>query len=159
MAFTAMDQSFLKQAIEMAVESVRRNGGPFAALVVRDGIVIASGSNQVTRTNDPTAHAEIVAIREACRVLGDFQLTGCDLYSSCEPCPMCLGALYWARPAHVYFAATREDAAAAGFDDSLIYQEIAVPYAERSIPMQCVTDDQATRPFEEWARKSDKIEY
>jgi len=154
-----MDQSFLKQAIEMAVESVRRNGGPFAALVVRDGIVIASGSNQVTRTNDPTAHAEIVAIREACRVLGDFQLTGCDLYSSCEPCPMCLGALYWARPAHVYFAATREDAAAAGFDDSLIYQEIAVPYAERSIPMQCVTDDQATRPFEEWARKSDKIEY
>jgi len=143
----------------MAVESVRRNGGPFAALVVRDGIVIASGSNQVTRTNDPTAHAEIVAIREACRVLGDFQLTGCDLYSSCEPCPMCLGALYWARPAHVYFAATREDAAAAGFDDSLIYQEIAVPYAERSIPMQCVTDDQATRPFEEWARKSDKIEY
>jgi len=154
-----MDQSFLKQAIEMAVESVRRNGGPFAALVVRDGIVIASGSNQVTRTNDPTAHAEIVAIREACRVLGDFQLTGCDLYSSCEPCPMCLGALYWARPAHVYFAATREDAAAAGFDDSLIYQEIAVPYAERSIPMQCVTDDQATRPFGEWARKSDKIEY
>ena len=154
-----MDQSFLNQAIEMAVESVRRNGGPFAALVVRDGIVIASGSNQVTRTNDPTAHAEIVAIREACCVLGDFQLTGCDLYSSCEPCPMCLGALYWARPAHIYFAATREDAAAAGFDDSLIYREIAVPHAERSIPIERVTGEQATRPFEEWARKSDKIAY
>jgi guanine deaminase len=154
-----MDQSFLRQAIEMAVENVRRNGGPFAALIVRDGIVIASGANQVTRTNDPTAHAEIVAIREACRVLGDFRLTGCDLYSSCEPCPMCLGALYWARPAHVFFAATQEDAAAAGFDDSFIYREIAIPHAERSIPMLRVTDGQATRPFEEWLKKSDKIGY
>ena len=109
----------MKQAIEMAVANVRRNGGPFAALVVKDGIVIASGANQVTRSNDPTAHAEIVAIREACRVLGDFQLTGCDLYTTCEPCPMCLGAIYWARPAHVYYAATHDDAADAGFDDSL----------------------------------------
>lgn len=154
-----MDQSFLRQAIEMAVENVRRNGGPFAALVVRDGIVIASGANQVTRANDPTAHAEIVAIREACRVLGDFQLAGCDLYSSCEPCPMCLGALYWARPAHVFYAATQEDAAAVGFDDSFIYREIAIPHAERSIPMWRVADEQATRPFEEWAAKSDKTEY
>src|SRR5438876_11288096 len=113
-----MTASFIKQAIELAVQNVRREGGPFAALVVKDGIVIATGANQVTRTNDPTAHAEIVAIREACRVLGDFQLSGCDLYSSCEPCPMCLGALYWARPAHVFFAAAQEDAAAAGFDDS-----------------------------------------
>lgn len=154
-----MDQSFLRQAIEMAVENVRRNGGPFAALVVRDGIVIATGANQVTRANDPTAHAEIVAIREACRVLGDFQLSGCDLYSSCEPCPMCLGALYWARPGRVFFAATQEDAAAAGFDDSFIYREIAIPHAKRRIPMLRVTDEQATRPFDEWAKKSDKTEY
>ncbi|HEY2017454.1 MAG TPA: nucleoside deaminase [Bryobacteraceae bacterium] len=154
-----MEHSFLRQAIEMAVENVRRDGGPFAAVVVKDGIRISTGANQVTRTNDPTAHAEIVAIREACRVLGDFQLSGCDLYSSCEPCPMCLGAIYWARPAHVYFAATHEDAAAAGFDDSLIYREIDLPYEERSIPMECVADETATRPFQEWALKNDKIEY
>ena len=99
-----MNPTFLKQAIELAVNNVRRNGGPFAALVVKDGVAIATGTNQVTRANDPTAHAEIVAIREACRLLGDFQLTGCEIYSSCEPCPMCLGAIYWARPAAVYFA-------------------------------------------------------
>jgi guanine deaminase len=150
---------FLRQAIELAVENVRRNGGPFGALVVRDGIVIATGANQVTRSNDPTAHAEIVAMREACRVLGDFQLSGCDVYSSCEPCPMCLGALYWARPARVFFAATQEDAAAAGFDDSLIYREIALPHAQRSIPMLHICDEQAARPFQEWSRKSDKTDY
>src|ERR1700732_1246608 len=122
-----MTSSFMKQAIELAVENVRREGGPFAALVVKDGVVIATGANQVTRASDPTAHAEIVAIREACRVLGHFQLSGCDVYSSCEPCPMCLGALYWARPARIFFAATKDDAAAAGFDDSLIYREIQVP--------------------------------
>jgi len=154
-----MDEAFLRQAIDMAAENVRRNGGPFAALVVRDGIVIATGANQVTRTNDPTAHAEVVAIREACRVLGDFRLSGCDVYSSCEPCPMCLGALYWARPAHVFFAATQQDATAAGFDDSLIYREIAVPFAERSIPMERVAGLEATRPFEEWARKSGRTRY
>src|SRR5215813_15174684 len=130
-----MNPAFLEQAIELAVENVRRDGGPFAALVVKDGVVIATGVNQVTRTNDPTAHAEIVAIREACRVLGDFQLSGCDLYASCEPCPMCLGAIYWARPSRVFFAATHEQAAAAGFDDSFIYQQIAVPQGERDIPM------------------------
>jgi len=108
-----MDNSFLQQAIEMAVENVRRGGGPFGALIVKAGVVIATGTNQVTRTNDPTAHAEIVAIREACRVLGDFQLDGCDVYSSCEPCPMCLGALYWARPARIFFAASHAEAAAA----------------------------------------------
>jgi len=150
---------FLRQAIDLAVENVRRNGGPFGALVVRDGIVIATGTNQVTRSNDPTAHAEIVAIREACRVLGDFQLSGCDVYSSCEPCPMCLGALYWARPARVFFAATQQDAAAAGFDDSFIYREIDLPHAQRSIPILHIADEQATRPFQEWARKDDKTEY
>lgn len=154
-----MNESFLKQAIEMAAANVRRNGGPFAALVVRDGIVIAAGSNQVTHTNDPTAHAEIVAIREACRVLGDFQLEGCEIYSSCEPCPMCLGAVYWARPARVFFAATQEEAAAAGFDDSFIYRQIQAPASERSIPMIHVADEHATRPFEEWVTKPDKTEY
>src|ERR1051326_6917910 len=154
-----MEREFLRQVVELAVENVRRNGGPFAALVVRDGIVIASGANQVTRTNDPTAHAEIVAIREACRVLGDFQLSGCDLYSSCEPCPMCLGALYWARPARVFFAATQQDAAAAGFDDSFIYDQIRVPGSERTIPMIHAIDEQATRPFEAWVSKSDRTAY
>ncbi len=143
----------------MAVENVHRGGGPFAALVVKDGIVIASGTNQVTRNNDPTAHAEMVAIREACRALGTFQLTGCDVYSSCEPCPMCLGALYWARPARVIFAATREDAAAAGFDDSCIYSQMAMPYADRSLPMIRLADEHVTRPFEEWDAKPDRTPY
>ncbi len=143
----------------MAVENVHRGGGPFAALVVREGVVIASGCNQVTRANDPTAHAEIVAIREACRVLGDYRLTGCEIYCSCEPCPMCLGAIYWARPERVYFAATQSDAAAAGFDDSRIYHEFAARPAERAIPMIQTPDEQATRPFEAWTDQPDKKEY
>ena len=154
-----MDHTYLQQAIDMAVENVHRGGGPFAALVVKDGIVIATGANQVTRINDPTAHAEIVAIREACRVLGDFQLAGCDLYTSCEPCPMCLGAIYWARPSRVVFAATQDDAAAAGFDDSFIYRQIATPHGERSIPMVRVATEEAGRPFAEWRGKGDKREY
>jgi len=154
-----MNPAFLEQAIDQAVENVRRGGGPFAALVVKEGVVIATGVNQVTRANDPTAHAEIVAIREACRVLSDFQLDGCDLYSSCEPCPMCLGALYWARPARVYFAATKADAAQAGFDDAFIYQQLDVPYPERAIPMFHVSGNGATRPFDAWRAKLDKTEY
>jgi guanine deaminase len=154
-----MEQRFLRQAIELAIDNVRRNGGPFGALVVRDGVVIATGSNQVTRTNDPTAHAEVTAIREACRVLGKFQLDDCDVYSSCEPCPMCLGALYWARPNRVFFAATQHQAAAAGFDDSFIYDEIATPPGERKIPMVQVDDEHATLPFEQWVSRPDKIEY
>jgi guanine deaminase len=150
---------FIQQAIELAVENVRHGGGPFAALVVRDGVVIATGVNRVTRTNDPTAHAEIVAVREACRVLGDFQLTGCDLYTSCEPCPMCLGAIYWARPSRVYFAATKDDAAKAGFDDAFIYREIAMPHDQRSVPMVHVSEQDAALPFETWSRKTDKTEY
>ena len=149
----------MKQAIDLAVANVRRAGGPFGALVVRDGVVIAAGTNQVTHGNDPTAHAEIVAIREACRVLGDFQLTGCDVYSSCEPCPMCLGAIYWARPSRVFFAATHEQAAAAGFDDSFIYQQIAVPHAQRTIPMIHLPDESPDRPFQEWAGKADRLRY
>src|SRR5215468_9873808 len=154
-----MNPAYLKQAIEMAVENVRRGGGPFAALVVRNGSIIAAGSNQVTRSHDPTAHAEVVAIREACRVLGRFQLTGCDVYSSCEPCPMCLGALYWARPDRIFFAATHDDAAAAGFDDSFIYRELALDPAARRLPMIRVADEDALLPFKEWSARSNKVEY
>jgi guanine deaminase len=154
-----MSNSFIRQAIEMAVVCVRRDGGPFAALVVKDGVVIATGTNQVTRVNDPTAHAEIVAIREACRVLGDFQLTGCDVYASCEPCPMCLGAIYWARPSRVFFAATHQEAAAAGFDDAFIYQQMAVPPAQRTIPMIHLADELRTQPFAEWGGKPDRRRY
>jgi guanine deaminase len=154
-----MSSSLIRQAIEMAEVSVRRDGGPFAALVVKDGVVIATGTNQVTRGNDPTAHAEIVAIREACRVLGDFQLTGCDIYASCEPCPMCLGAIYWARPSRVFFAATHQEAAAAGFDDAFVYQQIAVPPAQRKIPMIHLADEFRTQPFEEWSGKQDRRRY
>lgn len=154
-----MHSEFLKQTIRMALENVHRDGGPFAALVVKEGIVIATGSNQVTRSNDPTAHAEVVAIREACRVLGDFQLAGCEIYCSCEPCPMCLGAIFWARPERVFFAATHSDAAAAGFDDSFIYQQIAMPHSERSIPMIHLVDPESTKPFEEWVSQPRKTEY
>ena len=154
-----MDPRFLKQAIELAVANVRRNGGPFGALVVRAGVVIATGCNQVTITNDPTAHAELVAVREACRILGSFQLRECDVYSSCEPCPMCLGALYWARPSRIFFAATQQDAAAAGFDDSFIYRELEMPADQRAIPMIHVADQFATRPFTEWVAKPDKTTY
>jgi guanine deaminase len=154
-----VDPAFIRQVIDLAVENVRRDGGPFAALVVKDGQAIAAGANQVTGTNDPTAHAEIVAIREACRVLGKFQLEDCDVYTSCEPCPMCLGALYWARPARIFFAATHDDASAAGFDDAFIYRQIALPPGERSIPMQHVQDAAAHRPFEEWNKKLDRKKY
>jgi len=154
-----MNSPFLKKAIELAVENVRRDGGPFGALVVKNGIVIAQGANLVTRTNDPTAHAEIVAIREACRVLGDFQLNGCELYSSCEPCPMCLGAIYWARPARLFYAATQADAAAAGFDDAIIYRELELPGSERAIPTFRVVDPDSSLPFEEWVNKANKKTY
>ena len=149
----------MDRAIELAAANVRRGGGPFAALVVKDGVVIASGANRVTLANDPTAHAEVVAIRKACRALGSFQLAGCEVYSSCEPCPMCLGALCWARPARVFFAATARDAAAAGFDDAFIYHQIETPHVERAIPMVHLENDRAARPFEEWARNSDRIGY
>ncbi|HEX3746019.1 MAG TPA: nucleoside deaminase [Bryobacteraceae bacterium] len=154
-----MEAALIRRVIDLAMENVRHDGGPFAALVVKDGIVIATGANQVTRTNDPTAHAEIVAIREACRVLGEFQLEGCDVYASCEPCPMCLGALYWARPAHIFYAATHDDASAAGFDDGFIYRELALPADDRSIPTVQVKDAAATAPFEEWNRKADRKKY
>jgi guanine deaminase len=150
---------FIEKTIELAAENVRQNGGPFAALVVKDGKVIATGVNQVTRSHDPTAHAEIVAVRAACHTLGDFQLTGCDVYSSCEPCPMCLGALYWARPARIFFAATRHDAASAGFDDVHIREQLETPGSQRAIPTIQLSAPTALRPFEEWLKKPDKTRY
>lgn len=155
-----MTDSYMSQAIAMSIESVTRDsGGPFAALVVRDGEIVGAGVNQVTSTNDPTAHAEIVAIREACRRLKSFQLSGCDVYTTCEPCPMCLGAIYWARPQRVFFANTREDARDIGFDDDFIYREIALPLDRRSIPMIRVQDDRALEAFRLWRQKPDKIRY
>ena len=155
-----MTNSFMKQAIERAVENVRSGqGGPFGAIVVKAGRVIATGTNCVTSTNDPTAHAEVIAIREACRVLSTFQLTGCEIFTSCEPCPMCLGAIYWARPDRVYFAATASDAAEAGFDDSFIYREISEPRAQRRIPFEPMMREAGLEPFRVWAQKNDRIRY
>ncbi len=149
----------LREAIRVAADNVARGGGPFGAVVVRNGEVIARGVNRVTPNNDPTAHAEIEAIREACRVLGSFQLDGCELYASSEPCPMCLGAVYWARPKAVYFANGREVARAAGFDDELIYAELDTPAEDRTYPLIKVEIDDADAPFKAWAAKTDRIEY
>jgi guanine deaminase len=154
------DRSFMDAAISLAIENVRAGrGGPFAALVAKDGALIARGVNLVVSTNDPTAHAEVVAIREACRVLGAFQLTGCTVYATCEPCPMCLGALYWARPARICYAATQADAAAAGFDDAAIDAELRLPPSARAIPTERISSPGALGPFEEWRRKADKLLY
>ena len=150
----------MRRAIELSIENVRSGkGGPFAALVVKDGEILATGTNVVTTACDPTAHAEVVAIREACRKLGEFQLAGCEIYTTCEPCPMCLGAIYWARPARVYFGNTAADAAAIGFDDSFIYQQLGVAPAERAIPMVQMMREEALAAFQEWERKSDRIRY
>ena len=150
----------MRQAIELAIDNVRTGrGGPFAAVVVKDGGIVAAGINLVTSTFDPTAHAEVVAIREACRKLGHFQLTGCEIYSSCEPCPMCLGAIYWARPERIYFGSTHKDAAEAGFDDSFIYQQTRLLVAERKIRMVPLLRDEALEAFREWERKADRIPY
>ena len=156
-----MDQNeFMQCAIALALENVQSNrGGPFGALIARNGKIIAEGSNRVTSTNDPTAHAEMVAIREACTHLGTFQLTGCEIYASCEPCPMCLAAIYWARLDRIYFAGTGSDAAKVGFDDSLIYRVMAKPQAQRKIPMIQLMHEESLAPFRAWERKPDKISY
>ena len=155
-----MHNPFMARAIELSIESVRSGGGgPFGAVVVKDGKFIAEGSNRVTDANDPTAHAEIVAIREACKKLGSFELTDCDFYTSCEPCPMCLGAIYWARPKRVFFGNTKADAANVGFDDSFIYNEIAHAHAGRKIPMSRMMADEAIEAFRMWDAKSDKVRY
>jgi guanine deaminase len=155
-----MQNSFMQRAIELAIENVRSGrGGPFGAVVVKGGTIIAEGANSVTTANDPTAHAEMTAIRAACRVLAGFQLAGCDIYTSCEPCPMCLGAIYWARPARVFFACTAGDAAAAGFDDSFIYQQLWLSPDQRKIPMAPLMREEALAAFRAWKDKSDKIPY
>ncbi len=150
----------MRRAIALAQNGIDAgDGGPFGAIVVKDGKIVGEGRNRVTSTNDPTAHAEVVAIREACRNLNSFQLDGCTIYTSCEPCPMCLGAIYWARPAKMYFACNREDAARVGFDDDFIYNEIERPMEERRIESINFLRDEGLRVFENWAHKSDKTEY
>lgn len=152
--------AWMDKAIALALENVlSSHGGPFGAVVVREGQIVGTGRNEVTATNDPTAHAEVQAIRDACKNLGSFQLTGCELYTSCEPCPMCLGAIYWARPSKVYFSGTKEDAAQVGFDDHFIYREIELPYENRSIPFEQLQPLKGKTPFEAWSASRDRIEY
>jgi guanine deaminase len=157
---TQQDIGFLQLAIDMAEKGIEAGmGGPFGCVIVKDGVVIGKGCNRVTSTNDPTAHAEVVAIRDACGKLGDYQLTGCDVYASCEPCPMCLGALYWARPRRIIFASTRHEAAEAGFDDELIYREINLSIKERKIPFAHQPLAAAVALFSRWKEKENKKLY
>ncbi len=156
----SLDPAFLREAIRLSMEKMQANeGGPFGAIIVRDGEIIGRGWNQVTSTNDPTAHAEVVAIRNACASLKTFSLAGCELYSSCEPCPLCLAAVYWSRLDGIFFAANCDDAAAAGFDDRHFYQEIAKSTAERSIPATQGLRDEALVVFKAWMQKDDRIRY
>jgi tRNA(Arg) A34 adenosine deaminase TadA len=153
-------QQFMREAIRLSIENVQSGtGGPFAAIVAKDGKIIARGINLVTSTNDPTAHAEIAAIREACKILGTFQLDGCEIYTSCEPCPMCLGAIYWARPERVFYGNTKQDAASIGFDDSFIYGELLKPPTQRKLPMEQLLHNEALAAFNEWNIKQDKVKY
>jgi tRNA(Arg) A34 adenosine deaminase TadA len=155
-----MKEEFMREAIRLSVEKMQAGfGGPFGAVVVRNGEIIARGYNNVLSSNDPTAHAEVDAIRKACAVLGTFQLQDCELYTSCEPCPMCLGAIYWARPKAVYYGNTKEDAAAIGFDDLFIYDEIGLPHEQRAIPMYPLLREEALAVFRAWAQKPDREEY
>lgn len=156
----ATAQKWIEQAITIAVDNVKQGlGGPFGAVVARGDELIATGANLVTSQHDPTAHAEVVAIRNACQKLGVFQLDECDLYTSCEPCPMCLGAIYWARPRAYWFAGTRESAAEAGFDDDFIYRELNLDHKKRSIRGHCLAVDRSQAPFVEWAQSIQKIRY
>src|SRR5690606_24369900 len=150
-------EQFMLEAVNAALRGMNNNeGGPFGCVIVKDGIIVGRGNNKVTSTNDPTAHAEVTAIRDACKNLDSFQLEGCEIYTSCEPCPMCLGAIYWARPDKVYFGSTQQDAANIGFDDEFIYKEIPLPYDKRSIPFEQLARDIALEPFQKWSEKEDK---
>ncbi len=156
----ANHEQFMRRAIELAQDGIDANdGGPFGAVVVKNGVIVGEGCNRVTSTNDPTAHAEIVAIRNACRELNTFQLDDCVVYASCEPCPMCLGAIYWARPEKLFFACTRGDAKDAGFDDDLIYEELVLPLESRRIPTATFLRDEGLQVFKNWIDKPDKVEY
>tara|TARA_B100000683_G_scaffold153813_1_gene148691 strand:+ start:2097 stop:2573 length:477 start_codon:yes stop_codon:yes gene_type:complete len=153
-------KEFMDAAIQMAIEGVRSGqGGPFGAVVVKDGVIVGRGNNRVTSTNDPTAHAEVVAIRDACNNLGTFQLEGCEIYTSCEPCPMCLGAIYWARPSKLYYGCNKHDAAEINFDDDFIYREIAIDNEKRKIPFIPYMRDEALASFKAWTDKDDRIAY
>ncbi len=153
-------QALMRRAIALSMEKMQAgSGGPFGAVIARDGEIVAEGWNHVTSANDPTAHAEVVAIRRACTALGRFDLPDCEIYTSCEPCPMCLGAIYWARLGRIWFANDRRDAAAIGFDDEFLYREIPRPLAERSIPTQQMLAEEAHTAFAAWAAKPDKIAY
>jgi guanine deaminase len=155
-----MNDPFMARAIQLSIENVQSGrGGPFGAVIVRGDEIVAEGANQVTSLNDPTAHAEIIAIRQACAKLGVFELKDCELYTSCEPCPMCLGAIYWARLPRLYFANTAEDAASIGFDDSFIYKELRLANLQRRIPAIQIMRNQALAGFRAWAEKADKIRY
>ncbi|RIH83705.1 nucleoside deaminase [Calidithermus roseus] len=155
-----MKREFMQEAARLALENVRAGlGGPFGAVVVKDGQIIARGVNCVTRTNDPTAHAEVVAIREACRVLGTFDLSGCEIYTSCEPCPMCLSAIYWARIGKIYYGCTAKDAEAIGFADQFIYDELSRPKSERRLPLEQLERQLCLRAFEAWQQDTNKIPY
>jgi guanine deaminase len=160
MSMTQPNPEFMQAAIDLSLQNVKSGkGGPFGAVIVKEGAIIAVGYNQVTSTNDPTAHAEMVAIREACRVLQNFQLTGCELYTSCEPCPMCLGAIYWARLDRVYYANTKTDAAQIGFDDRFIYEELDLPMIDRHLPMVQLMRQEALIAFRVWDETMNKVEY
>jgi len=154
-----MKNEFMKRAIELSIKSVNNGGGPFGSIIVKSDKIIAEGSNKVTSNNDPTAHGEIVAIREACKKLNNFSLNGCELYSTCEPCPMCLSAIYWARIDKIYYANTREDARKIDFDDSLIYTELQKNIDKRKIPMIQMMRNEALKAFEMWNKKTDKVKY
>jgi len=154
-----MKNEFMNRAIELSIESVNKDGGPFGSVIVKDNKIIAEGSNKVTSTNDPTAHGEIVAIREACKKINNFSLKGCELYSTCEPCPMCLSAIYWARIDKIYYANTRKDAQKINFDDSLIYSEFQKNIDKRKIPMIQMMRNEALKAFELWDKKTDKVKY
>ncbi|MCA9758385.1 MAG: nucleoside deaminase [Candidatus Eisenbacteria bacterium] len=155
-----MEEQFMREAIRLSRDKMRKNqGGPFGAIVVHGSEIVGRGWNQVTSANDPTAHAEVTAIRKACKKLGTFHLNGCVLYTSCEPCPMCLAAAYWARIDRIYFAGTRKDAARAGFDDEFLYREISKPGSRRSLPMEQLLRKEAVEAFEEWRTKADKTPY
>ncbi len=149
----------MKMAIRLAKENIRNGGGPFGAVVVKDGEVVATGVNRVTADGDPTAHAEVQAIRAACRALGTFVLSGCEIYSSCEPCPMCLGAVYWARLSALYYAGSKDDAAEAGFSDAFIYQELKLEPQQRSLPTRIMMAEMGASVFEDWERQEDRTDY
>jgi guanine deaminase len=157
---TEQDKNFMRRAIELAQRGIDNNeGGPFGCVVVKNGEIVGEGNNRVTSTNDPTAHAEVVAIRDACQKLNTFQLDNCIIYTSCEPCPMCLGAIYWARPQAIFYACNKIDAAEVGFDDHFIYEEIERPINERQIKTESLLRDEGIKVFENWADKLDKTDY